>query len=688
VNYQEPKLGETTVLPADQLVGQTLAGKYEILSLLGRGGMSSVYKARWLLMNKTVAIKLLHSKYLADANAVLRFQQEAKAVSSLSHPNIIRVWGFEVDDERPFQAIEYLEGCSLFDEINRLERLPLERAVHIWIQVCAALSHAHKHGIIHRDLKPSNVMLITHEGDPDFVQLVDFGIAKILPQEGEAIHQLTQTGEVFGSPYYMSPEQCLGKRLDARSDIYSMGCLMYETLTGKPPFVGVAIFETIQKHLDEMPRSVKEFLPDGDMAERLDFVLLKALAKDPLQRYQTIEQLADDLRSIARGGRQHVGVRVAQNADILQIKLAQLLKNKPVRLIAGLMTVVVVLSLVCGSAAMRFITATMPEFPEAAWPTFQVEFEPTKFDNLSQRPELQEVVVNFDGEVKQFSGETDFRQQALRYRELGAAEARNGLWELAARNAAQLKNTMKMLPSGTRLDNEDSLDRTKTLADYASIADACYKSPASTSNTTNTDNAVFFYQLASQQMQGSAPRRLHRIYMKLGDLNLRLNNPRRADEFFSMAGSTRETAYPQATIEEVFQDERGVFDRAVYLCKAGDASRRLGRWKRASECYYAAAQEWKKLTINNLEAQANFLSADCALQEPETLKASSLMEDRCRDSLIAALAYYNSSAKVNHADLAAIYNDQSRLNQLRGDWWQAFENALKARIEASKGTVG
>jgi tRNA A-37 threonylcarbamoyl transferase component Bud32/alpha-D-ribose 1-methylphosphonate 5-triphosphate synthase subunit PhnG len=687
VNYQESKLGETTVMPLDPLVGSTLAEKYEILSLLGRGGMSSVYKARWLLMNKTVAIKLLHSKYTADANAVLRFQQEAKAASSLSHPNIIRVWGFEIADERPFIAIDYLQGCSLFDEISRLQRLPLDRALHIWIQVCAGLSHAHKHGIIHRDLKPSNIMLVTHDGAPDFVQIVDFGIAKMLPQEGEAIHQLTQTGEVFGSPYYMSPEQCMGKRLDARSDIYSMGCLMYETVTGRPPFVAEAIFQTIQKHLEETPRSVKEFIPDPELADRLDFVLFKALAKDPSQRYQTMDQLAADLSAIEGGGKRNVGSRVAQNADMLQIKTAQLLKNKPIRLITGLLAIVMVLSLVCGTAVVRVFTAKIPNFSEIAWPTFQVEFEPAAgSDNLAQRPELQEAVMHFEGEVEQLSGH-DAREKALRFRDIGAAEARNGLWERAAKNAHNLRWLMQRLPNGPAgLDDPNTVDRTKTLADYASIADACYKSAPT---TENTNNALFFYKLASEQMHESAPRRLQRFVMKMADLNLRQKRIESANQQFQDACSQRRAAYPDAVITEAYDDKNtGVFDRAIFLSKVADVSRLQENWSRASECYAAAAYDWKKLDQDEYRAQAAFLSAICKLKDKQAMQSSSLLQDQAAQSLLDALSYYNGGKKINHADLAAIFDALAEVNALKGEWWACLENRVKARIEASKATVG
>jgi len=281
----------------NEAVGSVLGGKYEIGSFLGAGGMSSVYKAKHVLTGKIVAIKLMHGKLLNDATSLRRFQQEARAASRLEHPNAITVHDMGIAGEQPYLVMDYLDGEPLSTTIKEQGKLEPKRAVHIFIQACDALTTAHKMGIIHRDLKPSNIMLVVHDGEPDYVKLVDFGIAKITSQEGDA-QKLTTTGEVFGSPLYMSPEQASGKSLDVRSDIYSMGCLMYEALMGHPPLEGDNVITTLFKQLSEMPQPLSGLDADIRLTSWLNQILMKCLEKDPAKRYQTMEELRNDLRLV------------------------------------------------------------------------------------------------------------------------------------------------------------------------------------------------------------------------------------------------------------------------------------------------------------------------------------------------------------------------------------------------------
>lgn len=288
------------------LIGKVIANRYVIIELLGKGGMGMVYKAQHQLMKRVVAIKILHKHLGSDITTVKRFQLEAQAVSSLNHPNIISVHDFGISEEGPYLAMDYLEGVSLSDLIEKEGFIAADRCLNIFMQACDALAHAHHKGIIHRDLKPSNIMLIETENEPDFVKLVDFGIAKILPQEGEQLQKLTQTGEVFGSPVYMSPEQVMGQPMDARSDIYSMGCLMYEALVGKPPLMGDNMLETMYKHLHDTPQPLNIGKSNALKVERLEEVVSTALLKDPQQRYQSMDEMREDLRLILEdtpGGR-------------------------------------------------------------------------------------------------------------------------------------------------------------------------------------------------------------------------------------------------------------------------------------------------------------------------------------------------------------------------------------------------
>ncbi|CAN5412302.1 hypothetical protein BH10CYA1_BH10CYA1_01620 [soil metagenome] len=278
------------------LIGATLDNQYEIVSVIGKGGMSFVYKATHLLMKKTVAIKTLLPHLTLQATSLQRFQQEAQAASNLKHPNIIAVHNFgTTPDGEPYLVMDYVEGSSISDELEKYGFVPVDRAVDIFIQVSDALAHAHQRGIIHRDLKPSNILLLEKDGHKDHVNIVDFGIAKMLPQDGVEAISLTQTGEVFGSPLYMSPEQCKGERLDARSDIYSMGCLMYETLTGRPATSGDNTMEVLYNHIHEIPAPMKA--PLTHVPPQLEKIVFKTLAKDASQRYQSMGELRDQLKA-------------------------------------------------------------------------------------------------------------------------------------------------------------------------------------------------------------------------------------------------------------------------------------------------------------------------------------------------------------------------------------------------------
>lgn len=240
------------------------------------------------MLNKDVAIKILH---VVNDVTVQRFQREAQAVFNLHHENIVAVKEFGVTDEgQPYMVMEFIEGKTLAAVISERGALPLDLCTNIFKQVCNGISHAHSRGVLHRDLKPSNVMLTDPESWSPQVRIVDFGIAKVLDQDELEAGKLTRTGDFVGSPLYMSPEQCLGKNIDLRSDIYSIGCIMYEALTGQPPFSGGTQMEIMLKQMSDKAPSLKE---KGGISypvwvERL---VARALAKDPDARFQTIDEL-------------------------------------------------------------------------------------------------------------------------------------------------------------------------------------------------------------------------------------------------------------------------------------------------------------------------------------------------------------------------------------------------------------
>lgn len=275
--------------------GRTI-NMWRLSEKLGEGGMGSVYRAKHELLERTVAIKLLHSNLLNEPKSRLRFQEEAVAVGALDHRNIVDVTDCGVTEEgEPFLIMELLSGKSLSSLIKASTKLSMKQAVPIFVQICQGLEHAHRHGTIHRDLKPSNIIIADGPGRTEVVKIVDFGIAKRLSAENDLeLQKLTGTGELVGSPLYMSPEQCRGTVPDARSDIYSLGILMYETLTGAPPFTGNTFFETLGMHLDSpVPRFSKG--APADLAA-IEPIVLRCLAKFPGDRYQTVEEVQTDLQ--------------------------------------------------------------------------------------------------------------------------------------------------------------------------------------------------------------------------------------------------------------------------------------------------------------------------------------------------------------------------------------------------------
>jgi len=277
--------------------GELITGRYKISHLVGRGASGTVYAAEQILMRKRFALKLLHA---ASDSARRRFQKEAQAASKLDHPNLVRATDFGVlDSGCLFMVMEFVEGQTLHEHLKRVGRLSIEEALNIFIPICFALEYAHEQGVIHRDLKPSNIILETFDNGATFVpKVVDFGIAKITEEEGQA---LTRTGEVFGTPLYMSPEQCMGLKVDQRSDIYSLGCVMYEALTGAPPFCAKTALETMMQHRIQPPVPMSEASLGSKFPDALQSVVATMLAKEPADRFQRCFTIADHLIRIQKG---------------------------------------------------------------------------------------------------------------------------------------------------------------------------------------------------------------------------------------------------------------------------------------------------------------------------------------------------------------------------------------------------
>ncbi|HEY9757429.1 MAG TPA: serine/threonine-protein kinase [Oculatellaceae cyanobacterium] len=283
-------------------VGTLLDNRYEVISPLGRGACGVVYKVRQVLLNKEFALKSLSKDSVNDLSLV-RFQREAQACFSLNHPSIIKVHDFGLtSDGLPFLVMELLNGETLTDRIGRTGPLPIEETVDIIIQACFGLAYAHENGVVHRDIKSSNIMLMKNlpVGREGSVKIVDLGIAKFTVQ-GDNQLTLTRTGEVFGSPLYMSPEQCGGLQTDQRTDIYSLGCVFFECLTGAPPFRAPDVLSTMIKHQTESTPSLKEASLGRNFPKGLELIISKMLAKDLGERYQNIAQVVADLGKFKRG---------------------------------------------------------------------------------------------------------------------------------------------------------------------------------------------------------------------------------------------------------------------------------------------------------------------------------------------------------------------------------------------------
>jgi|AGTN01.3.fsa_nt_gi Serine/threonine protein kinase len=268
-------------------------GRYKLVSKIGAGGMGSVWLGYDMVLDKTCAIKVLLPN--SQAEAFIRFHQEAKMAARLSHPNIISVFDFGQSDTGDLYLImDFLDGESLADWSKRQNPLNLIDAVTIFLQICDGLGHAHSQGVLHRDIKPSNIMLVADDRGLLQVKIVDFGLAKF-----EGVEQsLTTTGVHVGSPMYMSPEQAVSQSIDHRSDIYSLGCLMFKTLTKRTPFQSETLLDILHKHANEMPPSINDVDDHLRFPPDLADIVAKTLEKDPANRFQTVNELKDALLSI------------------------------------------------------------------------------------------------------------------------------------------------------------------------------------------------------------------------------------------------------------------------------------------------------------------------------------------------------------------------------------------------------
>ena len=281
-------------------IGRQVAGRYRILDKLGEGGMGAVYRAEQISLKRTVALKVLKSELSAEPGLVRRFNAEAELAAKLNHPNTVTLYDFGQDvDGSLFIAMEFLEGRSLRELLLKEGPLPAARALAITDQVCASLSDAHGRGIVHRDLKPDNVMLVQIGKRSDVVRVLDFGIAKLRDEQGDITAMpMTRAGDLLGTPQYMAPEQIRGEKVDARTDVYALGAMLYEMVTGRLPFEGPSLMAILSKHLTELPVPPDLRRPDLAIPPPLCRVIMDSLQKDPAARPVTMEALSERLTAL------------------------------------------------------------------------------------------------------------------------------------------------------------------------------------------------------------------------------------------------------------------------------------------------------------------------------------------------------------------------------------------------------
>jgi len=285
--------------PFAAMIGKDIAGRYRVIKKLGEGGMGAVFRAEQISLKRACAVKLLRPGLAANQQMLRRFNAEAEAVAKLSHPNTVNIYDFGQDtDGTLFIAMEYVEGSSLRDVLQKEAPLPIGRALAIASQIASSLTDAHAQSIVHRDLKPDNVMLSERGKQRDVVRVLDFGIAKLRDDSRQGVNAMTQAGDMLGTPQYMAPEQIKGEAIDGRVDVYALGCLLFEMITGRMCFEAPTIMAMLSKHLVDEVEAPSKRRPDLNIPPAVDALVLAALAKEPSARPSTMELYGEQILTI------------------------------------------------------------------------------------------------------------------------------------------------------------------------------------------------------------------------------------------------------------------------------------------------------------------------------------------------------------------------------------------------------
>jgi serine/threonine-protein kinase len=304
------------------MIGREIAGRYRMLAKLGEGGMGAVFRAEQISLKRTVAVKLLRPDVSAAPTLLRRFNAEAELVAKLSHPNTVNIYDFGQDsDGTLFIAMELIDGRSLREVLQREAPVPLPRALAIAAQIAASLADAHARAIVHRDLKPDNVMLQDRGRERDVVRVLDFGIAKLRDDTRATQAAMTQQGDMLGTPQYMAPEQIRAEPIDGRTDIYALGCLLYEMVTARLPHEAQTVLAMLSKHLVEPAVPPSQRRPDLAIPAAADALILGAMAKDPRARPPTMDAFGEQIAALRRVAGDKVVARIRRETDPMIMKI-------------------------------------------------------------------------------------------------------------------------------------------------------------------------------------------------------------------------------------------------------------------------------------------------------------------------------------------------------------------------------
>lgn len=415
---QEPSFIEVSDEPqleSRQIIanGQMISGKFRVIKLLGRGANGTVYQVEQILLKQEFAMKILDPVTVTD-ESWRRFQKEAQAAARLDHVAFVKVYDFGVlESGAPFFTMDLVRGDTLALQLQKNGPFKLNDALPIFVQLCIALDHAHTKGIIHRDLKPSNIASYhdTDTTDGVHVKILDFGIAKLVGSDATA---MTQAGSVFGTPFYMSPEQCVGDVVDQRSDIYSLGCLFFELLTGAPPFTTANPLTLMMQHQTERPPSLKEASMGEEFPRALESILQKMLAKNPNERYQNLSVTANDLMSLQRGK----VVTLPSEENIPKLVTVEKQKNSVLLYISLALTAVIIfLTGVIGVLYAKYHEAVVDKSLPPRKPVDALFTTKEETSYITRKPYFSEIVpVKYGFEERTFNFPTKWSLGRIKYK--------------------------------------------------------------------------------------------------------------------------------------------------------------------------------------------------------------------------------------------------------------------------------